>query len=121
MVIQKDKVWDIIEYAKELATVHDDHGLTRIDRLGGYIHAYTQLTDYMRELTYDEILTVEALMFYGRDIEVYGEDGADSLTYWLEYVQEEWSGDKGNADDAITYIAGKMPLSTYLENAMNAL
>ena len=121
MVIRKNKVWDIIEYAKQLAVIDDGCVLTRIDRLHKHTHVYAQLVDYMRELTYDEILTVEALMLYGRDIEIYGEDGAESLAYWLEYVQDEWGGDKGNADDAIAYITGKLPLSTYLEIAMNAL
>lgn len=103
MVIPNNKVENIIRLAK---------GPESIERL----------IDYMRGLTYYEILVVEALMLYGRDIDTYGIDDAGSLASWWEYVQDEWGGDKGDADGAITYIVGKgWCLPDYLEAAMNAL
>lgn len=121
MVIQNDKVANIIGLANEYNVVRGNNDLTRMDAMMKRVKAYKRLTGYMRGLTYDEILVVEALMLYGRDIDAYGIDGADSLDYWWKYVQDEWGGDKGNADDAITYIAGKACLSNYLATAMNAL
>ena len=78
------------------------------------------LTDYMRGLGYEAVLEVEALMMYGEEVTLYGED-ADSLATCIEYAKDSWGGEKGDIEAAITYMLSKIDFGRYVEAAIDTL
>ena len=71
------------------------------------------LEDYIRNLDYEEILDLEALMFLGR---------GDTTTFKLsrDYVSETYS-DNSQAGLAVDYISSKGPLAAYLKKGLELL
>ena len=80
---------------------------------------YNVLCNYLKRLTYDEVLEVEALMDYGGEVLAYSKDNRESLEACYNYIQAQYGGKKGNIEMAIEYIVGKNYLAHRLEAALD--
>ena len=78
------------------------------------------LADYMRGLGYEAVLEVEAMMMYGEEVILYGED-ADLLATCIKYVKDSWGGEKGDIEVAIAYMLSKINFGRYIEAAIDTL
>ena len=79
-----------------------------------------ELISYLYSLPYDDIETIEAIMYLGRNKEYDAAQTPESiLKKEIEYCHDLYG--EGDKNMAIEYITSKMPLATYLNDGLSIL
>ncbi|PIC82093.1 DUF3775 domain-containing protein [Sporosarcina sp. P1] len=97
----------------------NQEGLESVIQSDAYNKAEERLTDYMDELSFEDIKFIQAIMYLGRDTsleEKAKQSATELLKSQLEYLgRNGWTTKEGETD----HVQSKMPLDEYLKEGLS--
>lgn len=99
----------------------NQEGLERLIQSDEYNKAEERLTEYIDELSFEDLKFIQAIMYLGRDTsleEKANYSATELLKSQIEYLDKNgWTTKEGEAD----HVQGKMPLDEYLKEGLSII